>query len=157
MRGEPVRRFLVLLLVFLGVAEVEHLHLDAGREAPLAGGEPLDTLGVGPEEHAGVAAVLFVLPFDDQLEIGDLFLGADDSNGFAGAFDQVALERPRVIGAIDVHEVVLRHGTPTGLGAGNQRPGDGFAGLGLGERLRLAKRNRGQQGQSDGSCDFHFK
>ena len=97
-----------------------------------------------------------MFPFYDQLEIGDLFLGADDSNGFTGAFYQIAFERPRVIGTIDVHKVILCHGTPASLGAGDQCSDYWLVRLGIGEQLRLAKCKRGQQGKGVYVCEFHF-
>ena len=82
----------MLLLVILGIAKVEYLHFDTGRESALAGCELIDALRHRPEEYAGVAAVLLVFPLDDQLEIGDLLFGANDTDRFAGALDGVALE-----------------------------------------------------------------
>ena len=104
--------------VFAAVGEVEDLDFDALGEAALAGFEGLDGTGDGPDKDAGVAGGLVVTPLEDELEIGEFLLGADDADGLAGAVDgAVFVEGPGLGLAVDGCEVFFGHGPPTGGGA----------------------------------------
>ena len=90
-----------------------------------------------------------MLPFDEQLEIGDLFFCSNYADRFASALDQVTFKRPGVVGAVDVHKVVLCHGAPAGFGAGDPCPGRWLVRLVAGNGLYLAKGEYGQDGKGD--------
>src|SRR5437867_12817458 len=57
--GEPIGLLPMFLLVLLGVAVIEHLHLDAAQERHGGRG-----YGCAPDEHAGIPALAQMPAFD---------------------------------------------------------------------------------------------
>ena len=91
------RRHAAVARIQLRPVELEHLDLDAVGQPRLR-----VRVGVAPDEDAGVAARLDVLPLDVQHEVLVLLLAAHHADRAAGADQQAVLHAPGVVGGVDV-------------------------------------------------------
>src|SRR5207249_8949810 len=96
--GEPIGLLPMFLLVLLGVAVIEHLHLDAAQERHGGRGD-----GCAPDEHAGIPALAQMPPFDLEDEILVLPRRAQRARGPARAVDHSFAHAPGFRRAIRVH------------------------------------------------------
>ena len=148
MAREPVRGHAFVLLPVLLVAEIEDLDLDtAARE--LAGLKVGERRLRAPEEHAGVARVGRVAPFDHHLEVAVRVLGPRSADGLAGADDHAVLLAPGGVVPVDVHEVVEGElGPARAVDEGARQVGRGAGGQGLGAR----RGDEEGEGRKGGKC-----
>jgi len=51
--------------------------------------EGFERLDGSPDEDAGIASWFFMLPFDEEFEVGEGFLSANDANRLSGTGDEI--------------------------------------------------------------------
>ena len=103
--GEPVSFLFGIFFVLLFVPVVEDLYLNTGGKTASALLEVFDRFRRGPYKNAGVTAKLEMTPLGDEFEIGHDVVGANNTNGMAGAMNHAVGSAPGGGGAIDVGKV----------------------------------------------------
>ena len=112
MTGKPVGRFLVLFGINFRISQIQHLHLDPVRQAPMPGSELGYAGRSPPNENARVSTLLLMHPLKEQLEIFQGLAVADDSGGLARTEGMGPFPAPGVGEAVDVYEIFPREHLP---------------------------------------------